>query len=78
MIKALDEKRLSIIAHDVADAKPGDALNHIYNQLRNHPNIYTTPHIAGFSDTTTKISNDMMIDNVEAWIKGKPINIFKG
>jgi hypothetical protein len=27
------------------------------------------------SDTTVKIAGDMMIDNVEAWIKGKPINV---
>ena len=75
---ALNEGRLSFVAHDVADAKPGDATNELYKRLCAHPNVYTTPHIAGFSDATTKVGNDMMIDNVEAWIKGNPINVFTG
>lgn len=78
MLQALDEGRLSFVAHDIADAKPGDASNELYKKLCQHLNVYTTPHIAGFSDATTKISNDIMIDNVEAWLKGKPINVFKG
>lgn len=76
MLKALDEGRLSYVAHDVADARPGDSTDPLYEQLHQHPKVFTTPHIAGFSDVTTKISNDMMIDNVEAWLKGKPINVF--
>jgi hypothetical protein len=28
--------------------------------------------------THPRIANDMMIENVEAWLKGKPINIFRG
>lgn len=78
MFEALDEGRLSFMAHDVADAKPGDASNNLYKKLRKHPKVYTTPHIAGFSDATTKVGNDMMIDNVEAWLKGKPIHVFTG
>ena len=78
ILQALDEGRLSFVAHDVADAKPGDATNELYKKFCQHPKVYTTPHIAGFSDATTKISNEIMIDNVEAWLKQKPINVFKG
>jgi lactate dehydrogenase-like 2-hydroxyacid dehydrogenase len=78
MLEALDKGRLSYVAHDVANAKPGDATNPIYLRLREHKNVFATPHIAGFSDMATQIGNDMMIDNVEAWIKGKPIHVFKG
>lgn len=76
MLRALDEGRLAYVAHDVADAKPGDSTDPLYEQLRRHPRVFATPHIAGFSDVTTKIGNDMMIANVEAWVKGKPINVF--
>lgn len=76
MLSALDEGQLSFVAHDVANAKPGDAADPLYEKLRRHSKVYTTPHIAGFSDVTTQIGNDMMIENVEAWLKGKPTNVF--
>ena len=55
IFNALDNETLSFVAHDVADAKPGDATNELYEKFRKHPRVYTTPHIAGFSDATTKI-----------------------
>ncbi|KKT74637.1 MAG: hypothetical protein UW86_C0006G0008 [Microgenomates group bacterium GW2011_GWA1_Microgenomates_45_10] len=76
MLTALDEGRLAYVAHDVADARPGDSDDQLYKKLRQHQNVFVTPHIAGFSDVTTQIGNDMMIANVEAWLKGKPINVF--
>lgn len=76
MLAALDQGRLSFVAHDVANAKPGDSTDPLYEKLRQHPKVFTTPHIAGFSDVTTRIGNDMMINNIEAWLKGKPINVF--
>lgn len=76
MLSALDQGQLSFVAHDVANAKPGDAGDPSYERLRQHPKVYATPHIAGFSDVTTRTGNDMMIDNIEAWINGKPINVF--
>lgn len=75
MLASLESGKLACVAHDVMNAKPGDASDSIYNKIRNHPNVLVTPHIAGFSDVTNKIGNDLMIDNVEAWLKGKPINV---
>ena len=76
MLSALDRGQLAFVAHDVMNAKPADTSDALYNKLKNHPKVYTTPHIAAFTDVTTRIGNDMMIDNVEAYLKGKPINIF--
>lgn len=76
MLSALDQGGLTFVAHDVMNAKPGDTNDVLYEKLRRHPKVYATPHIAGFSDVTTRIGNDMMIDNIEAWLKGKPINVF--
>lgn len=77
MLLALESGKLACVAHDVMNAKPGDTSDQLYKKLYNHPNVLVTPHIAGFSDVTNKIGNDMMIDNVEAWIKGKPINVIE-
>lgn len=76
MFSALDEGRLTYVAHDVMNAPLGDTSYPLYNKLRKHPNVYTTPHIAAFTDVTSRIGNDMMIYNIEAWVKGKPINVF--
>jgi phosphoglycerate dehydrogenase-like enzyme len=58
------------------NAKLGDTNDSLFVRLRNHPKAYPTPHIAGFSDVTNLIGNNMMIDNLEAWFAGKPINVF--
>jgi len=76
MLSSLDRGQLAFIAHDVMNAKVGDASDALYKKLHNHPNVFVTPHIAGFSDITTRLGNDMMIDNVEAWLENKPINVF--
>jgi phosphoglycerate dehydrogenase-like enzyme len=46
-----------------------------YKELLNPPKIYITPHIAWNTDIVRKRANDMVIDNVEAWLKKKPINL---
>jgi len=76
MLSALDQGQLAFVAHDVMNAKPGDTDDVLYERLRNHPKVYATPHISAFNDVTTRIGNDMMIDNIEAYLKGKPINVF--
>ncbi len=41
------------------------------------PKIVVTPHIAWNTDAERRKANDMMIDNIEAWINKKPINLIK-
>lgn len=77
MLSALDSGKIAYVAHDVMNAKPGDIADPIYNNIRSHRNVLVTPHIAGFSDVTNKLGNDLMIDNVEAWLAGTPINVIK-
>lgn len=76
MFAALDTGRLSHVAHDVMNAKPADTSHPLYKKLRRHPRVFATPHIAFNSDVTIRIGNDMMIDNVESWLRGKPIHVF--
>jgi len=76
MLAALDSGKLTAVAHDVMNAKPGDVSDPLYMRLQQHPNVLATPHISGFSDVSSRIGNDMMIENVEAWLAGKPIHVF--
>ena len=46
-----------------------------YKKLIKNPKVIATPHFSYHSDVSLRVSNDMMIDNIEAWIKGKPINV---
>jgi phosphoglycerate dehydrogenase-like enzyme len=73
MLAALDSGKLRLAAHDSFMA--GDTSNELYQKILKHPKVYATPHIAYNTDVTDRTGNDMMIDNVEAWIKGKPINV---
>lgn len=74
---ALDEDILIGAADDAAAANIGDVKDPEYLKLLNHPKILVTPHIAWNSEIEIRKSNDIMIDNIEAWLKGKPINLIK-
>ena len=76
MFAALDSGQLSYVAHDIMDLKVADTSDTLYERFRKHPKVFATPHISAFTDVTNRIGNDMMIVNVEAYLKGKPINVF--
>lgn len=75
MFEALDKGILAGVADDSAGMPVTEADNPYYLKLISHPKVVATPHIAYNSKATARKANDIMIDNVEAWIKGNPINI---
>jgi glycerate dehydrogenase len=75
MIAALDSGKLAYAAHDAINIQIYDTSDPNYQLLASHPNAFATPHIAFNTDVTRRIANDMMIGNVEAWLKGKPENL---
>ncbi|MFA7253145.1 MAG: NAD(P)-dependent oxidoreductase [Patescibacteria group bacterium] len=75
MMGALDQGIIAGIATDCASVGPRDTADPRYIEMSSNPKIIATPHIAWFSDTSIKDENDIMIDNIEAWIEGKPQNI---
>jgi len=77
MLKALKQGKLLGVATDCGSILPGDYDDPYYKKLSKTKNVIATPHISYQSDVTVRISNNMLIDNVEAWIKGKPINLYK-
>jgi glycerate dehydrogenase len=75
MIEALDNGTLAGAADDCGGSPLGEVNDPFYQKLLKHPKILVTSHVAALSDLAVLISNDMMIDNIEAWINKKPINI---
>ena len=77
LFNALDENTIAGAAIDAMGIQVGDTSDPFYKKLLSHPKVLATPHIAWASDFSKKLGADMMIDNIEAWLKGKPINLVK-
>jgi phosphoglycerate dehydrogenase-like enzyme len=75
IIKALDKEILAGAAMDSGGIKVGNIKDPYYQKILKHPKILATPHIGYNTWNTKRVANDMMIDNVEAWLKKKPINL---
>ena len=75
MFDALDKGILAGAASDAGSIQIGDVSDPYYRRLLAHPKVLVTPHIAYNTDVTKRVAYDMMIDNVEAWIKGRPKNL---
>jgi phosphoglycerate dehydrogenase-like enzyme len=75
LIRALDAGKLADAASDLGGILVGDTEDPLYKKLLSHPKILVTPHIAYNSEKSRRTGADIMIDNVEAWINGKPQNV---
>lgn len=75
LIDAIDQGHLSGAALDCGGITVGDTEDPYYKKLFQHPKIFATPHISYSSEMSAKIGNDIMINNVEAWIAGNPQNV---
>lgn len=77
MLAALDHNILAGVATDCASIQVGDAYDPYFIRLSHHPKILATPHIAFNTDVSSRVGVDMMINNIEAWLNGLPINLVK-
>jgi phosphoglycerate dehydrogenase-like enzyme len=69
MIDALDKDILAGVATDCGSLQVGTINDPLYKKLSSHPKIYATPHIAFDSDRRDFVCNNMMIDNIEEYLK---------
>lgn len=69
LLEAL-KKNLAGAAMDNSDYKSPE-----YTKFRNNEKVLLTPHIAYKTNYGIKKSYDILIDNIEAFIKWKPINL---
>ena len=75
MFKALDDDILAGAAIDDGLMSAGDTSNPFYQKLLQHSKIIATPHVAYNTDVTDRVGNQIMIDNIEAYLNKKPINL---
>lgn len=76
LLKVLQEKRIAGAALDVFEDEPviGNASEEI-QQLSQLDNVVATPHIAYNTEETAVRLGEELIANIEACLKGSPINI---
>jgi phosphoglycerate dehydrogenase-like enzyme len=75
MFRALDSGILLGAAIDDGTMNTGNTSDSYYQKLLRHPKILATPHIAYNTDNSNQEGNRMMVDNVGAYLAGKPINL---
>jgi glycerate dehydrogenase len=71
---ALDAGQISGAGFDVVSVEPPHA-NHPFMSLLDRPNFLLTPHVAWASDEATQSLADQLIDNIEAFFNGTPVNL---
>jgi D-3-phosphoglycerate dehydrogenase len=74
LVKALREGRPGHAALDVYDQEPLPA----DHPLRTLGNVTLAPHLGYVNDETYRIFHADSIENVEAWLAGKPIRVMNG
>ncbi|HOZ36339.1 MAG TPA: NAD(P)-dependent oxidoreductase [bacterium] len=75
MLESINYGHLAGAGIDAGSIQVGDYDNPYYQKLLGNNKVLVTPHVAYNTDVTNLVCNDMMIDNVEAWVKGEPINL---
>jgi len=71
LISALRERRIGGAGLDVFDVEPLPQ----DHPLRNMDNIVTTPHLGGFTEDNYKIWFSEALEDIEAWLSGKPVRV---
>ncbi|VVD94602.1 Glycerate dehydrogenase [Pandoraea eparura] len=70
---ALDAGLISGAAFDVVSVEPPPP-NHPFNALLERPDFILTPHVAWASEEATQGLADQLVDNIESFFAGKPVN----
>jgi glycerate dehydrogenase len=75
--RALDEGLVAGAAFDVALPEPPPADSTIM-RLAARPDFILTPHVAWASDQAQQTLADQLIDNIERFVQGTPVNVVHG
>ena len=70
LIQALDESLIAGAGFDVLSVEPPRNGHPLLDVRR--PNFILTPHVAWASDGAMQVLADQLVDNVNAWVAGKP------
>jgi glycerate dehydrogenase len=75
LLKALNENKLAGAASDCGSILVGATDDPLYQELQKHTKVYVTPHVSYNTQKSMQTGAEIMIDNVEAWLNGKPQNV---
>lgn len=73
---ALRSGQISGAGFDVVSAEP-PPFDHPFMALMDQPNFILTPHVAWASQEAIQGLADQLIDNVEAFVRGEPVNVVR-
>ena len=73
---ALEAGQIGGAGFDVVSVEP-PPLDHPFMSLLDRPDFILTPHVAWASDEAVQALADQLIDNVEAFASGEPVNLVK-
>jgi phosphoglycerate dehydrogenase-like enzyme len=73
--EAVSSEKIAGAAIDPAGVSIFSTDDDFYKEFVSNDKVIVTPHIAFHNDMTLKTANDIMINNVEAWVKHQPINL---
>ena len=77
LVRALDDGLIAGAGFDVLTAEPPPN-DHPLLALLGRPNFILTPHVAWASDGAMQTLADQLIDNIEAFAAGRPVNLVVG
>jgi len=75
LMESLDSGIIERAAIDAMGINVGNTSDPFYQKIQAHEKILATPHIAWSTDVNDELGNKMMVENIEAWINKKPINL---
>ncbi|WP_026349713.1 D-2-hydroxyacid dehydrogenase [Bordetella sp. FB-8] len=74
LVRALDAGLISGAGFDVTQGEP-PALDNPLMRAAARPNLILTPHVAWASDQAQQALADQLIDNIERFVAGNPVNL---
>jgi len=75
ILRLLGSGKLKHFITDNANGLIFDASDSDYQALRDNPNVTITPHVAAYTDNTAQTASEICVENIKAYLAGKPINL---
>ena len=75
ILVALESGKIGHFITDNAASLIFNIADETYKKLINHPKITITPHVAAYSDNTLETASRMCLENIKAFLAGRPVNL---
>ena len=75
ILAGLESGKIDHFITDNATSLVFNVEDETYKKLLTHSKITITPHVAAYSDNTLETASRMCLENIKAYLAGKPINL---